>query len=70
MTLRNADRDSARIAAIDSLGAVPLAEPRVEAVDVSGTHARVRLVGGNGLHAIVELLKEEGHWRVTGVRAA
>ncbi len=71
MTLRNADRDSARVTAVMfSLAAARLPEPQVERVQVTGDDAEVCLVGQNGLRARIHLHKEDGHWAVADVHAA
>ena len=71
MTLRSADRDSARVTAvIHSLDRAGLPHPTVESVKVQGANARVALVGQNGVRATVRLLKRDGHWEVLAVEAA
>ncbi len=71
MTLRNADRDSARVTAVlHSLGRAGLPSPTVESVRVQGEHAHVLLLGQNGIRATVRLRKEAGRWQVDGVDAA
>ena len=55
---------------LQSVDRVPLPNPRLESVSITGTQAEVHLIGANGLCACVHLEKHGGRWRVTGVDAA
>ncbi len=71
MTLRNADRDSARVTAvIHSMDQAGLPAPTVESVAVNDNSADVCLIGHNGIRATVRLQKKAGRWQVVTVEAA
>ena len=68
MAFRKPDHDSVRVTAVmHSLDEAPVPSPNVDAVEIDGNEARVRLSGSNGLHAVVRLRKDGVRWVVQDV---
>ena len=68
VAFRKPDHDSVRVTAVmHTLDEAPIPAPNVDAVEVDGEEARVRLSGANGIHAVVHLRKAGARWVVNDV---
>ena len=68
MSFRSPDHDSVRVTAVmQSLNHMPVPGPRVDAVNIDGNTAEVRISGSNGLAAVVRLQRSGARWVVRDV---
>lgn len=71
MTLRNADRDAARTAAMQHRFAdEQFDNPAVESVSLHEDEAQIVVVATTGRRAAVQLAKRRGRWQVISDEAA